>query len=42
VRAAHLIPCPDIASAVRMRMQPHTRVAVLPQGPLTIPYVAAA
>ena len=42
VRAAHLIPCPDIAAAVEARMEPQTRIAVLPQGPLTIPYVAAA
>lgn len=40
VRAAHLIPCPDIASAVRSRLQSNTRIAVLPQGPLTIPYVS--
>jgi nickel-dependent lactate racemase len=40
VRAAHLIPCPDIATAVQARMEPQTRIAVLPQGPLTIPYVA--
>ncbi len=43
VRAAHLLPCPDIAAAVRERLHqlgPHARVAVLPQGPLTIPYLA--
>ncbi|MEP6672251.1 MAG: nickel-dependent lactate racemase [Chthoniobacter sp.] len=40
VRAAHLIPCPHIAEAVRARLRPDTRIAVLPQGPLTIPYVA--
>lgn len=41
VRAAHLEPCPDIAAAVRERLAeagPEARVAVLPQGPLTIPY----
>jgi len=42
VRAAHLIPCPHIADAVRARLRPDTRIAVLPQGPLTIPYVARA
>lgn len=43
VRAAHLIPCHDIGAAVRQelaRLGPGARVAVLPQGPLTIPYVA--
>ncbi|MHB1305766.1 MAG: nickel-dependent lactate racemase family protein [Limisphaerales bacterium] len=44
VRAAHLESCPDIAGAVReelARLGPEARVAVLPQGPLTIPYLAA-
>jgi nickel-dependent lactate racemase len=43
VRAAHLAPCPDIAQAVRAELAqlgPEARVAVLPQGPLTIPYLA--
>ena len=40
VRAAHLTPCPDIAAAIRARLRPNSRVAVLPQGPLTIPYLA--
>lgn len=43
IQAAHLLPCPDIASAVRNRLAqlgPDARVAVLPQGPLTIPYLA--
>src|SRR3989475_542733 len=43
IRAAHLIPCHDIASAVSERLGrfgPEARVAVLPQGPLTIPYLA--
>lgn len=40
VRAAHLVPCPDIVAAVRSRLRSDTRIAVLPQGPLTIPYVA--
>lgn len=43
IRAAHLIPCRDISAAVNERLQkrgPGARVAVLPQGPLTIPYLA--
>ncbi|MBN8249546.1 MAG: nickel-dependent lactate racemase [Verrucomicrobia bacterium] len=43
LRAAHLEPCPDIAAAVRQELDrrgPQARVAVLPQGPLTIPYLA--
>jgi nickel-dependent lactate racemase len=43
VRRAFLTPCRDIAAAVRERLQtlgPEARVAVLPQGPLTIPYLA--
>ena len=41
VRAAHLTPCPDIAAAVRARLGGNgARIAVLPQGPLTIPYLA--
>ncbi len=42
VHAAHLRPCPDIAAAVTAelaRFGPGSRVAVLPQGPLTIPYL---
>ena len=42
LRAAHLEPCPDIATTVRAelaRRGPDARVAVLPQGPLTIPYL---
>ncbi|HSI12650.1 MAG TPA: nickel-dependent lactate racemase [Chthoniobacter sp.] len=41
VRAAHLIPCRDIGASVRARLQGQSRIAVLPQGPLTIPYVSA-
>lgn len=44
VRAALLEPCPDIAATVRAevaRIGPGARVAVLPWGPLTIPYIAA-
>jgi nickel-dependent lactate racemase len=43
VRAAHLRPCRDIAAAVSERLNrlgPEAQVAVLPQGPLTIPYLA--
>src|ERR1051325_8240198 len=43
VRAAHLQPCHDIAAEVRSALEdagPGARVAVLPQGPLTIPYLA--
>ncbi|MCD6049840.1 MAG: hypothetical protein K0Q55_1243 [Verrucomicrobia bacterium] len=42
VRACHLTPCTDIGGAVRERLAklgPEARVAVLPQGPLTIPYL---
>lgn len=45
VRAAHLIPCRDIATAVRARLgsaPDGQRIAVLPQGPLTIPYLASS
>ncbi len=45
VRAAHLEPCHDIAAAVREELNalgPAARVAVLPQGPLTIPYLMAS
>lgn len=40
---AHLKPCQDIAATVREKLAqygPGARVAVLPQGPLTIPYLA--
>lgn len=43
IRAAHLQPCHDIGRAVRERLAQlgaEARVAVLPQGPLTIPYLA--
>ena len=42
VRAAHLTPCHDISAAVRERLAAlgsEARVAVLPQGPLTVPYL---
>lgn len=44
VRAAFLKPCPDIGNTVRQKLQTldaNARVAVLPQGPLTIPYLDA-
>ena len=43
VRAAHLTPCRDISAAVEELLQAKgngARIAVLPQGPLTIPYLA--
>jgi nickel-dependent lactate racemase len=43
VRAAHLTPCHDISTTVRELLagKPRgTRIAVLPQGPLTIPFLA--
>ncbi len=43
VKAAHLVPCRDIAATVKAKLGPKPngqRIAVLPQGPLTIPYLA--
>ena len=43
VAACHLKSCPDISAEVASRLNaegPETRLAVLPQGPLTIPYLA--
>jgi nickel-dependent lactate racemase len=43
LRACHLQPCHDIGALVAERLAalgPDARVAVLPQGPLTIPYLA--
>jgi nickel-dependent lactate racemase len=43
LRACHLEPCHDIAAEVRRLVDksgPSTRVAVLPQGPLTIPWLS--
>src|SRR5262249_34621574 len=43
VRACHLVPCDDIGHEVKRCLEaagPAARVAVLPQGPLTIPYLA--
>ena len=42
VRACHLTPCHDINAAVQEELEkrgPQSRVAVLPQGPLTVPYL---
>ncbi len=42
VRRAHLTPCRDISATVNELLEqygPDARVAVLPQGPLTIPYL---
>jgi lactate racemase len=42
VRACHLTPCHDISAAVKEELEkrgPQARVAVLPQGPLTVPYL---
>ena len=44
LREAHLEPCADISKTVNQRLaglESDARVAVLPQGPLTIPYLAA-
>jgi nickel-dependent lactate racemase len=45
VRACHLTPCHDIGAEVNRQLEAagaSARVAVLPQGPLTIPYLASA
>jgi len=42
LRACHLTSCRDIGAEVKKRLEslgPEARVAVLPQGPLTIPYL---
>jgi nickel-dependent lactate racemase len=42
LRACHLAPCADISAEVAKQLDelgPDARVAVLPQGPLTIPYL---
>ena len=41
VRAAHCVPCPDVARRTRELVGGSGRVCVLPRGPFTIPYVAA-
>jgi len=45
IRAAHLTPCHDIEGAVKeelSRRGADAQVAVLPQGPLTIPYLGSS
>lgn len=45
LRAVHLEPCPDIAATVGALLAeygPGARVAVLPQGPQTVPYLAGS
>jgi nickel-dependent lactate racemase len=43
VKAAHLTPCRDISAAITQALRKGSRrIAVLPQGPLTIPYLAEA
>ena len=42
IQSAHLMPCKDIAAEVQRTLDelgPAARAAVLPQGPLTIPYL---
>ena len=42
ITGAHLTPCHDISAEVSRQLKqlgPDARVAVLPQGPLTVPYV---
>ncbi len=44
IKAAHLTPCPNIETTVNeqlTKLGPNARIAVLPQGPLTIPYLAS-
>jgi nickel-dependent lactate racemase len=43
VRAAQLIPAPDLQGTINQLLTtygPQARVAVLPEGPVTVPYVA--
>ncbi|GAC1366780.1 MAG: nickel-dependent lactate racemase [Ktedonobacteraceae bacterium] len=43
VRAAQLLPAPDLQATIDQLVQrfgPHARVAVLPEGPVMVPYVA--
>jgi hypothetical protein len=35
----HLTPCPDISKTIVERLGTGARLAVMPQGPLTIPYL---
>lgn len=40
VRAAHCVPCPDVAQRTRDLVGDAGRACVLPRGPFTIPYIA--
>jgi lactate racemase len=43
VRAAQLIPAPDLQGTINQLLAtygPQARIAVLPEGPVTVPYVA--
>ncbi|HIA03995.1 MAG TPA: hypothetical protein EYN66_19205 [Myxococcales bacterium] len=45
LRAAHLVPCADISAMIAEELDKHgpdARVAVLPQGPLTIPFLESS
>ena len=45
LQSAHLAPCGDISATIAEELEKHgpdARVAVLPQGPLTIPYLEPA
>lgn len=45
IRSALFVPCRDIAETISGLMKkdgPHPRICVLPEGPLTIPYLAAS
>ena len=41
VRAAHCVPCPDVAQRTHELVGDSGRACVLPRGPFTIPYIAA-
>ena len=41
VRAAHCVPCPDVARRTHALVGDSGRACVLPRGPFTIPYIAA-
>jgi hypothetical protein len=45
IRSAHLEPIEDVADRLRVelsRLGPGTPIAVLPEGPMTIPYLTTA
>jgi len=41
IRAAHCVPCPDVARRTHELVGDSGRACVLPRGPFTIPYIAA-